>query len=528
MTRSERARAERGASGRAAGIFARLERELASVPERIMLPRLLLIASTAALVCFGLVMIFSASSVEALSEQGDAAYFVKRQLLLIVLGLVFAVACARVDYHELCGRWLIPITVTIVLSLVAVRLVGSTGGGATRWIAVGPVRLQPSEFAKIAALLASSKIIDDYYSRMIDFRAMARLFVCMVGLPLVLILLQPDNGTTAIIVVMIMVVAVKAGFPLKYLLAVVGAVGVLAIVVVLARGYAQDRITVWLDPWADQFDTGYQLTRGLMAFGSGGLFGQGLGMSRMKYFYLPEAHNDFIFSIVGEELGLVGTLGLLALFFFLFYQGLQVARNASDALGRLIATGAVTLLAAQMFVNVMGVLGIIPLSGKPLPFISYGGSSIIACLGMVGVIVNVAAHSQLPETVHDERRRAMRLSDEDTGVGEAHVRGGSAGARARGGASVPLSSPEEARRGFRVVEGGSGADGARTSSGIGGRERIDLGPSPTERLRPESAPEVRSVPLASGRTGSGGTAAGRRSGDDGRFGRDGSRPSRRR
>ena len=493
-----------------------------------MLPRLLLIASTAALVCFGLVMIFSASSVEALSEQGDAAYFVKRQLLLIVLGLVFAVACARVDYHELCGRWLIPITVTIVLSLVAVRLVGSTGGGATRWIAVGPVRLQPSEFAKIAALLASSKIIDDYYSRMIDFRAMARLFVCMVGLPLVLILLQPDNGTTAIIVVMIMVVAVKAGFPLKYLLAVVGAVGVLAIVVVLARGYAQDRITVWLDPWADQFDTGYQLTRGLMAFGSGGLFGQGLGMSRMKYFYLPEAHNDFIFSIVGEELGLVGTLGLLALFFFLFYQGLQVARNASDALGRLIATGAVTLLAAQMFVNVMGVLGIIPLSGKPLPFISYGGSSIIACLGMVGVIVNVAAHSQLPETVHDERRRAMRLSDEDTGVGEAHVRGGSAGARARGGASVPLSSPEEARRGFRVVEGGSGADGARTSSGIGGRERIDLGPSPTERLRPESAPEVRSVPLASGRTGSGGTAAGRRSGDDGRFGRDGSRPSRRR
>ena len=224
-------------------------------------------------------------------------------------------------------------------------------------------------------------------------------------------------------------------------------------------------------------------------------------MSRMKYSYLPEAHNDFIFAIVGEELGLVGTLTVVALFAVFVWAVLQVARNASDFSGRAVAVAVATLVATQFFLNAMGVLGLFALSGKPMPFLSYGGSSIMSCLMLVGLAVNVSLNSSLPETVHDARRRAMTLADEeDTGVGEPHVHAGTHGAgalplSAATMRSVPLASPEEARRGLRLVDGGVAGDSGRGASGRGaadGRGRIDLGPSASERLRPSSGPTVRS------------------------------------
>ena len=290
------------------------------------------------------------------------------------------------------------------------------------------------------------------------------------------------------------VIAYDAGFDRDILIKFALLVAVVGLVYSLRDDYSRQRVLTMFNPWSDEWGNGYQLTRGFMAFGSGGLTGVGLGMSRMKYSYLPEAHNDFVFAIVGEELGLVGTLAVLAAFAFLAVQALDVARNASDHEGRFIAVGGVTLLLAQLFLNVFGVLGLFPLSGKPLPFISNGGSSIMSCLLIVGVIVNVSLHSTLPETVHDRRRASMALSgdDEDTGVGEPRVH--AAGARragsasqvsaearrtGRASASTPLAGTSGARGNLRVVDGGAG------------RKRIDLGPDPADRLRSGRGPEVR-------------------------------------
>ena len=500
---------ERDGRAGAAASFASLEQKIQGVPARIMQPRILLICLAAVLTCFGLVMIYSASSVEALAETGDANYYFHKQLIYIAMGIVFAVGAATLDYHKLCTpSWSLFLFVITALILIAVKFAGSSAGGATRWISIAGFRFQPSEFAKLTIVLIAARLGHEFFVEGVH-SDLGFIVNCLwrIGIPLTLIVIQPDNGTVMIIGVALIAMLVSGGFPVRRLLILFGVLAVLVVVVVASWGYVRERITSFLNPWADEYDSSYQLTRGLIAFGSGGLFGKGLGMSRMKYSYLPEAHNDFIFSIIGEELGLVGTLGTLALFTALFWQGLKIARSSSDLTGKLVGTGCVGILAAQMLLNMAGVTGCFPMSGKPLPFISYGGSSIISCLGIIGLLVNVSMHTELPETVHDRRRRAMTLADdEDTGVGEARPRAsrapgagvpqGGAYAEARGASardevrgrggrtggregSVPLSSPEEARSRLRVVEGGSG------------RARIDLGPSASERLRRDDGPTVR-------------------------------------
>lgn len=496
------------------------------VPARIMAPRLLLLAAVAALVGFGLLMIFSASSVSAVTGMGDAWYYVKRQAIFAGIGLLLACAVAYVDYHRLCGNLLLAIWALTVLVLIAVFLAGDTTLGATRWITIAGFRFQPTEFAKITVLLAAVNLANAYFGEgSIDGLTLLKRLVLFVGVPLALIFVQPDKGSAGIIAIMVYAVARSAGLPLKVGLVLLAVAVAGALFVALKDDYSRQRVLTMLDPWLDPYDSGLQLVRGFMAFGSGGIFGAGLGMSRMKYSYLPMAHNDFIFAVVGEEFGLAGALAVIALFAVLAVEGIKVARNANDLTGRLLATGAVTLLVAQFFLNALGVLGLFPLSGKPMPFLSYGGSSIMSCLMIVGVIVNVSIHSELPETVHDARRRAMRVADDEpTGVGEARPRSGRAGlaygdvagaegssvgggrpVRALRSGSVPLASPEEARRGFRVVDGG-----ASSGSG-GGFERIDLGPTASERLRPGS----RTSPGGRGSGGSGrsgstrGTSSGR-------------------
>lgn len=481
--------------GRASGAN-NIEKQIMGVPARIMRPCLLLVAAAVGLTLFGLVMIYSASSVEAMSEQGDAAFYVKRQALFIMAGLVLAAGAAKADYHKLCSKTgLAAMGLVIIGMLVVVRVAGSGANGATRWLEVGPLRLQPSEFAKVFVLLAASGTAAEFFAeRTIDQTTFAKRLALYVALPVLLIVVQPDKGTAGIICLLVFVIAYDAGFDRDILIKFALLVAVVGLVYSLRDDYSRERVLTMFNPWSDEWGNGYQLTRGFMAFGSGGLTGVGLGMSRMKYSYLPEAHNDFVFAIVGEELGLVGTLAVLAAFAFLAVQALDVARNASDHEGRLIAVGGVTLLLAQLFLNVFGVLGLFPLSGKPLPFISYGGSSIMSCLLIVGVIVNVSLHSTLPETVHDRRRASMALSgdDEDTGVGEPRVhaagarRAGSAsqvcaeaGHMGRASASTPLAGTSGARGNLRVVDGGAG------------RKRIDLGPDPADRLRSGRGPEVR-------------------------------------
>lgn len=483
------------------------------VPARFMRPRLILIVTACALVLFGLLMIYSASSVKALSSFGDAAYYLKRQALFVAIGAAAAVGIARSDYHRFsAGMALKAIWAVTVLILLATAALGLASHGAVRWITIAGQSIQPSEFAKITVILTAANLLERYFeTEEIDFRRLLALSALGVGLPVVLILAQPDKGTTIILVATIIVMLYLAGVPGRWLARIVIAGVVVTIAVSMRDDYSRQRILTLFDPWADPYGDGYQLIQGFYAFGSGGLFGLGLGLSRQKYSYLPEAHNDFIFAIVGEELGLVGTLGVVIGFGVFVYMGVQIARYAPDLTGKLIAAGCTSLIAIQFLVNVMGVLGMTPLTGKPLPFLSYGGSSIISCLLLVGLIVSVSCQSRLPETDYETRRRSM-----DVVSGQRAGRRGSTGVAASpfvlvdGGST--LSEPSSKGR----AKGRARSGGSAPRSGGGGYQRVDLGPTAAERLRGgSSGPRVRDP----GSTGNLGGASRRGTGRSGAGGR---------
>ena len=474
------------------------------VPERFMRPRLVFIAVTAILVGFGLLMVYSSSSVTALLEDGDAASYFKKQLLLALVGVVAAVVIARVDYHTWSRSLinLIWVLTAVLLLLVFTPFAGGDALGANRWITVAGFQIQPSEFAKLSIVLTAASLAERYFDEgTLRWDEFIKLMAVGVGLPVLLIIMQPDKGTTMVLGITIVLMAYLAGVPKHIILGflILGVVAFLGLS--LKDDYSRQRFLTMFDPWADPYGAGYQLIQGFYAFGSGGLFGVGIGFSRQKYSYLPYAYNDFIFAVIGEECGLVGTLGMLAGFAVFAWAGLKIAQHAPDLAGRLIAAGCTSLIVVQMLLNVAGVIGIFPLSGKPIPFISYGGTSILASLMIAGMVVSVSVHSHLPETAYDSARRSWQMDGvpEDGGlslVGEPVPRSargssatrGRAGSGGRGEASGP-------RRGFTVMSGGSRGSGSRGGSGRGGapkgrtttdsngRRRIDLGPSATDRLR---------------------------------------------
>ncbi len=497
-------RAREDGAARRPGRAGHSDQSLFGVPERFMKPRLVLIATVAVLVGFGILMVYSASSVTALTSVGDAAYYLKRQVIYAAVGVVAAVVLARLDYHLWLGPWVNVIWVVTVAMLFLVIVAGTDNDmGATRWIEIAGFQLQPSEFAKITVVFTAASLAQRYFERAaISWPAFVKLILVGVGLPIILILIQPDKGTTMVLGLTLLVMGYLAGVPKRYLvvLLVLGILGVLFLS--LKDDYSRRRLLAMLDPWSDPYDTGYQLIQGYYAFASGGLFGVGVGFSRQKYSYLPMAYNDFIFAIVGEECGLVGTLGVLAGFALLMWAGLKIARHAPDLAGRLMAAGCTSLVMVQLLLNVCGVLGLFPLSGKPIPFLSYGGSSIIASLMLVGLMVSVSIHSRLPETAHDDVRRSWQLEGGDAGpraatgltlVGEPSPRSARTGREGR-----PAAAPRDSGAGLTVVDGGSprsrapsgrgrdggrGAPRGRVSTDRNGRKRIDLGPSATERLR---------------------------------------------
>lgn len=416
------------------------------------------------LTAFGLLMIYSSSSIMALTSEDlghNPSYYLLRQFAFALAGSAIALVCARVDYH-VWSRTLMPVlwlVVVAALVLVLTPVAGQDAYGATRWIAIGRFHMQPSEFAKATVLLAAANLIERQADGEAgDLRGFALRGLVMVGLPLALILLQPDKGTVLIVGLTVVVLLFLAGMPLS-LVATFCALGIAGILVLAFRdAYSRARIMTMLDPWIDPYGDGYQLIQGLYAFGSGRLFGVGLGMSRQKYSYLPMAHNDFIFAVIGEELGFVGTVCLLVAFLALVWLGLRIARSAPDLSGRLIAAGAVTTLGIQLLVNICGVLALIPLSGKPIPFISYGGSSIMSTLLLVGLVVSVSRTSQadadrLPLVVHERTQAALRV-----------IEGG------------PAPSPQDLR-----AQRGHAA--GRVTYNANGTRRIDLGPSASDRLR---------------------------------------------
>jgi len=342
----------------------------------------------------GLMMVLSASSVEALRSYGGAWVFFERQVMWVVVGALALTAAAAVDYRH-WRRLVAPLVVAsfALLVLVLVPGVGINVGGSTRWLGVGWLRVQPSELAKLAVLLFGAHLLDRRSRHVHDWRAVLRPMALTSGILAVLVLLQPDMGTAMLIVVIVLVLLFVGALPLS----VMGGIGVMTAVGSLAlakvESYRWARVMSFRDPFGDPTNTGYQLSQSLVALGSGHVGGVGLGASRAKWGFLPNAHTDFIFAIVGEELGLVGTVLVVALFATFATLGVRVALRAPDRFGTLLAAGVTAWVAGQAVVNMGAVIGLLPITGVPLPFVSFGGSSLVVTMIATGILLNIARQS---------------------------------------------------------------------------------------------------------------------------------------
>ncbi len=360
---------------------------------------------------WGLVMVYSASSVADYANFGDSAYHLKRQLLWVALGLAALVGIRKVDYRSI-GRASWAVWAVSVAGLVGVLLVGVSKWGARRWIDIGPVTVQPSEYAKLACVLVAAYLLAEWRARRLDDKeALFRVAVAVVPV-VALVMAQPDLGTTGAIVVAVCGVLVLAGLRWRYLFGSALAVATFTVAAVLLEEYRFERLMAFIDPWKDPKGDGYQIIQGLLAFGSGGLSGVGLGLSRQKFFYLPAAHTDFVFAIIGEELGLIGTMAVVVAFGVLAYAGFRIAADSTDVFGRLLAGGLTGMIVTQAAINMAAVTGLVPITGIPLPLISSGGSSATFTLGCVGLILSVADHGRARSRV-----RAMRDDEEPWGAG---------------------------------------------------------------------------------------------------------------
>jgi cell division protein FtsW len=354
---------------------------------------LVLVVVVGLLCGIGLMMVLSASSVQALRTSGGAWEFFRRQLIWVGLGAAAMLSGSRFDYR----RWRRmggPLVVVsgVLLLLVLVPGFGVSAGGSSRWLGVGQWRFQPSEMAKLAMILfAGGLLARDADRRGSGGLAFKPILVATAVLS-VLVLLQPDMGTTIILVGLVLIVLFVGGTRLSTmaLLTVVCVAG--GALVGLVESYRRARLTSFLHPWDDAGNTGYQVAQSLVALGSGKVTGVGLGASRAKWGFLPNAHTDFIFAIIGEELGLLGTLVVLALFVTFAVVGTRAALRAPDRFGTLVAAGITGWVTVQALVNIGAVSAVMPVTGVPLPFVSFGGSSLVITMGAVGILVNVARH----------------------------------------------------------------------------------------------------------------------------------------
>lgn len=350
---------------------------------------------SAVLLVFGFVMIYSASSISAMTQtttDNNPYYYLLHQGIAAAIGLVAATVVVWFDYHVWTRYFnvLFSLVSLVFLILVFTSVAGQDAYGATRWIRVGPMTIQPSEFAKVTMLLSLADCVERWFDNRRNFDSFTKCEALGgILLPLLLILLQPDKGTVIICACTILFTLFMLGLPWRYVIGLVG-LGVVGIVVLsLKDDYSRSRVLTMLDPWRDEYGAGYQLIQGFYAFGAGGLFGVGIGYGHEKYLYLPMAHNDFIFAVIGEECGIVGAVIVVVLFIGLVIFGLRIASDSQDAAGKVLAFGASIMLCIQMLVNALGVLGVIPLSGKPIPFLSYGGTSVMASCLLVALVLSV-------------------------------------------------------------------------------------------------------------------------------------------
>ncbi|HEX5927613.1 MAG TPA: putative lipid II flippase FtsW [Baekduia sp.] len=394
----------------------------------------ILITATLCLLAAGAVMVFSASSARTLlSGQGDGTSFMVKYVAYGAVGFVLMQLIARRGL-DLVLKATVPLLAGAFLALVLVKVpgFGVSVNGARRWLGAGPIVFQPSEVMKLALVLYAAKLLAERPALLRRPQNLGPL-VLVAGGAVLLIASQPDLGTALVISFTMAAMLVAAGMPIRWLAAASGGGAMLILMYAMTASYRRDRLMTFLDPWAHAGNEGFQSVQGQIAIGSGGLFGRGLGESLQKNLFLPEAHTDFILAIVGEELGVVGICGILFLYGLLAYAGLRVAKNARGTYAKLLAAGITSLFLSQAMLNVFTVLGLAPLTGVPLPFISYGSTNLIVLLVGMGILLNVASGGNVKlravPDVAGSRRNAT--NDSDRGRRDSRARGAGAGSRRR-------------------------------------------------------------------------------------------------
>lgn len=388
-----------------------LQAQTPAVPARGI--DLAFLAAVLLLVALGTVEIYSSSAVYALQKFGSSAYFLKRQIIYVGLGLVAMLGAARFDYRRY-QRFTYLLLVGALVLLVGVLVFGARVNEARRWFHFGPLSFQPVEIAKLALVvyLAYSLAKKRDKVRFFTVGFMPHLAVC--GIMMALLLKQPDLGSSIILGATTLILLFISGTKLSYILLALLAAVPLVYHSIVSTAWRLRRLLAYLDPWPFRRSTGYQITESLISIGSGGMFGLGLGDGKQKLFYLPEAHTDFILSSLGEELGFVGLLSVLLLFGFILWRGVRAALGARDAFGTYMAAGLTTIFALQALVNTGVVLGALPAKGLTLPFVSYGGTSLIVSMFFAGIILNVSRGAAPPapakrlereQPIENKRRR---------------------------------------------------------------------------------------------------------------------------
>lgn len=356
----------------------------------------------------GLLTVYTASFAAGYLEYGDANHFVVRQGIYAVAGLAALVYFMRLDYHRL--RYLAaPMMVVALLGLAAVLVpgIGVERNGARRWLELGPVTFQPSEFAKLAVIIYISAWLAGRRENINRFTLGLVPFVLMVSVVGGLVIVEPDMGTAIIIVLTTSTLFFVAGAPLSHLALLMVSGGLVSYAMILAQDYRLDRIGSFVSPEADPQGTGFHILQLLIALGSGGVSGLGWGVSRQKFFYVPGAHTDGVFAIIGEELGFIGLLGVLGLFAFFVYRALKATLASRDQFGTLLGVGIMSWIAYQTLINIGGITRSIPLTGVPLPFLSYGGSALVAVMAGAGILLSLSRYGH--DHPYRERPKARAM-----------------------------------------------------------------------------------------------------------------------
>ncbi len=356
------------------------------------------------LVAFGVVMVYSASAIAAQAKTGDSMFFLKRHMIAVFMGLGAMFVGARIDTRRMV-RFSYPLLLLALFLLVAVLVpgVGTRVGGSTRWIRLGVINFQPGELVKVAFAIYLAYSLTKKKERIQQFSVGFLPHLMVSGVLIVLLLAQPDFGTATILATMLFLMLYVAGTRIIYIVTAALAALPMAYGLIIGSEYRMRRLMAFMDPWAHRYDIGYHISESLMSFGSGGIAGAGLGEGKHKLFFLPAAHTDFIFSLVGEELGLLGAAGLLIVFGVVVWRGLRAAWRAPDLFATYAAFGISILLGLQTLINMGVVTGLLPTKGLTLPFVSYGGSSMVCMMFAMGLLLNISAQAEEPMGVDDSK-----------------------------------------------------------------------------------------------------------------------------